>query len=88
MPWDGRDRRKSDESNVAILAEIRTDIKYLIAGAELVKIQLHEHEKDDSHKFEKIESKFTGIDKTIWKAGGAVSAVVLILTLLSNIWHR
>lgn len=88
MPWDGIRKRSSDsgkEPPEVILARVDENIKFLKAGAEAVRIQLNEHEKDDNKKFHDLTNKQ---DKTnavvIWASGGLAVAIFFINLLFKH----
>lgn len=85
MAWDGIHRRAMDnekESPETILARVDENIKFLKSGAEAVRIQLYEHEKQDIVKFKESDDKQNTILKNIYFASGGLAVVVFILNSL------
>lgn len=74
-------RRAADngqEAPVVTLARIDENIKFLKVGAEVVRIQLANHERQD-------EIKFNDINKTIWRASGLIAGAFGVVVFISGL---
>lgn len=80
MSWDGIRRRASDsgvEAPEVTLGRIDENIKFLKTGAEVVRVQLANHEKEDVVKFDQI-------NKTIWRASGIACGASAVFLFIIN----
>ena len=87
MTWDGIKKRTSDgdgEDPSVTLARIDENIKFMKAGAEVVRIELAEHKRDDTSAFKSHDEKLEKVNRTLWMASGGVCVIVFIL----NFFHR
>lgn len=67
------------EDPMVTLARIDENIKFLKVGAETTRIQLHEHQKDDSEKFTEIGKKLWEHARYIYMGLGIVGVVEVII---------
>lgn len=84
MAWDGIYRRMQDQGKEppeALLARMDENIKFLKAGAESVRIQLHEHEKKDDTTFKELNKKQDVTNRIVLMASGGVCVAVFFINL-------
>lgn len=78
--WDGKHRRATDhgkELPELIWARIDERVNRLLEDAGTFKKDLIEHKKDDDERFKEI-------DRTIWKASGALTVIVSAVVFIIN----
>ena len=80
--WDGIKRRADDmgkETPEVTLARIDENVQFLKAGAEVVRVQLDRHERDDDVKFKDLWKNVDGVKRNVWVASGAVGMLIFII---------
>lgn len=86
MTWDGKKRRATDnmENFETTLARIDENVQFLKSGAEITRVQLHEHEQKDEVKFKDIGNKIDSINRTVWSASGIFAAVIFFIKIFTK----
>lgn len=63
-------------------AELQRGLGRLEGKVDQVLIQLTQHFRDDAHNFAAIEVRFAALEKKVWLAAGAASAIGPFLVYL------
>ena len=77
--WGRRMEDHGHENPQVVLARIDENIKFLKHGAEAVRVQLNEHEKQDDDKFKELANKQEKTNGLVLMASGGLAVIVAIL---------
>lgn len=77
MSWNGEERRKGvrEDTPIAILIEMRADLKNCIAN-------FNKHEKEDHEKFEKLDVRTAKLELQAAKIWGGAAVIMVVIEIV------